>query len=208
MIDGEGIDGWLSCFGGLNFQLCATNVEEREVEGGEEEDVVVEEEEGEEGCSQRSSDLPMTASVDPEIHKNLWKGRDKIRIKFVSDHTELDYTDSIYLRDEKSLSAVTVCAVHWERLQLWRTTSWTEADRGRERGGAGDLVKFFFISSSLDWSFPERQLFPSHVSSHISSASSLVCPIIRLLITNKATPAVIHYSNLSGMSYRRQCLNQ
>lgn len=35
------------------------------------EDVVWEEEEGEEGRSQRSSNRPMAASVDPEIHTNL-----------------------------------------------------------------------------------------------------------------------------------------
>lgn len=51
---------------------CVRQMWEKRRWGGEEEDVVVEEEEeGEEGCSQRSSDLPMTASVDPEIHKNL-----------------------------------------------------------------------------------------------------------------------------------------
>lgn len=38
-------------------------------EGEEEKDVV--EEEGDKRCSQRSSDRPMAASVDLEIHENL-----------------------------------------------------------------------------------------------------------------------------------------
>lgn len=52
--------------------MCRAKEEEKEVEGEEEEekDVVVKEE-GEEGCSQRSSDWSMAASVDPEIHENL-----------------------------------------------------------------------------------------------------------------------------------------
>lgn len=60
----------------------------------------------------------------------------RYELDFISDHTEWDYTDSIYLCKEKSLSAVTVCAVNWERLQWlcrpWRTTSRIEADGGRE----------------------------------------------------------------------------
>lgn len=55
---------------GFNFQLCRAKKEDKEVEGKEEKDVA-EEKEGEEGCSQRSSDWPMAASVDPEIQKNL-----------------------------------------------------------------------------------------------------------------------------------------
>lgn len=73
------VDGWFLAFGRLNFQLCRAKEEEKEEEGEEEKDVVVEEEEeGEEGCSQRSSNGPMVALVDPEIHKNLRNGRDKI----------------------------------------------------------------------------------------------------------------------------------
>lgn len=51
-------------FAGLNFQIGRAREEEEEEEGEEKK-------KGEEGCSQRSSDWPMAASVDPEIHKNL-----------------------------------------------------------------------------------------------------------------------------------------
>lgn len=37
-----------------------------------------EEEEVEEGWSQKFSNQTMAASVDPEIHQNLWNGRGKI----------------------------------------------------------------------------------------------------------------------------------
>lgn len=49
-------------------KVCRAKEEEKEGEGGEEKDVA--EEEGD-SCSQRSSNRPMAASVDLEIHGNL-----------------------------------------------------------------------------------------------------------------------------------------
>lgn len=79
----------------------------------------------------------------------------RYELDFLSDQTtEWDYIDSIYLRNEKSLWAVTFCAENWERLQWlgpWRTTtSWIEADGGREpviSPSFSSLHKFRLVSS-------------------------------------------------------------
>lgn len=76
----------VSGFGGRDFQLCRVEEEQKDENGEEENDAEVVEEEGKEGSSsQKSSDWPMAASVNPEIHMNLQNG-DKIRIR-LSDQT-------------------------------------------------------------------------------------------------------------------------
>lgn len=74
-------------------------------------------------------------------------------------------------------------------------------------GGSQWFSQVCLHYASSDWSFPERQQLSPCVRSHISSVSSLICPIIKQLITKDGNTCS-HYFTSSGVSHMQQCHDQ
>lgn len=149
--------------------------------GGENE---LENEEGDKTVSQRSSNRPMVASVVLEIPWTLGNRRDDIWITLCisSDNgMGLNWLD-LFLRWEISSSYYCLCCKMRATAATLPLGESSEFDRSR---WSEWFTQVFPHYTSSYWPLPWRRLFPSHVSLHISPASSLICPIITQLMRKR-----------------------